>query len=537
MEEEEPKEEPCVDCVREASTYLVEVTNYPSLQLPKVRAQVYKEGEYDAVLLVYDVANRASFEAVTDLHAEIPLHKRRNSNSNGNSNNNAGGRNGVTNGVGQLHKRKGSQSALGRRRSSIWLGGGSVSTTSLAEAIMGGGGSGQMRNNSGGETVVALVGNKADVDADYGGGDLGFDDAILLEEKRGVLQEADIEERSLVHPLYRESRVFGNTSPTTTTGPENGTTLEGDDRLLRLLPGARDSGSLSPLLPPKSPYGVGHPRGPERRQPRASRAPVPAYARRSVMSVDHEMGAQRMSVLSRRSVTSVQEGNEKALPRMPTRVPKADSIEKWIRTGSPTVGDRTTTITVDESVGVMETEESTRADTLDSGATTASKRQVSKIEGQLLSRSLLLNVPFYETSAKTGENVEEVFEAIVREVLREMGKEVEQAEYEKCKKKKHEQKKLEAKKKKVAAYWFDERRDDGWPRVELPERRRPDESLHTRMALDTAVAVERAVEESGTDESPVSTTRSQKGRRESMMTRFRRMFMRKSAVMVADVPG
>jgi len=41
----------------------------------------------------------------------------------------------------------------------------------------------------------------------------------------------------------------------------------------------------------------------------------------------------------------------------------------------------------------------------------------------MLARTLLLNVPFRETSAKTGENVEEIFEAIVREVLWEMGKE------------------------------------------------------------------------------------------------------------------
>lgn len=50
------------------------------------------------------------------------------------------------------------------------------------------------------------------------------------------------------------------------------------------------------------------------------------------------------------------------------------------------------------------------------------RRSVSKAEGEDLARSLELQVPFFETSAMTGANVEEAFEAAVRSVLKKMGR-------------------------------------------------------------------------------------------------------------------
>jgi hypothetical protein len=54
--------------------------------------------------------------------------------------------------------------------------------------------------------VVALVGNKCDVDgAAFGGGGGEIDLGYPLVEKEAVLQAAGVEERSLVHPLFRRS--------------------------------------------------------------------------------------------------------------------------------------------------------------------------------------------------------------------------------------------------------------------------------------------------------------------------------------------
>ncbi|KAL2884575.1 hypothetical protein HOO65_110046 [Ceratocystis lukuohia] len=52
-----------------------------------------------------------------------------------------------------------------------------------------------------------------------------------------------------------------------------------------------------------------------------------------------------------------------------------------------------------------------------SASYTKAPRQISKIEGQHLSMELGADIPFFETSAKTGENVEVLFETILRAVL------------------------------------------------------------------------------------------------------------------------
>lgn len=50
------------------------------------------------------------------------------------------------------------------------------------------------------------------------------------------------------------------------------------------------------------------------------------------------------------------------------------------------------------------------------------QREVSVREGETLARRLLLPVPFHETSARTGENVDEAFEAVIRAVLKSQGR-------------------------------------------------------------------------------------------------------------------
>ncbi|KAK1768123.1 hypothetical protein QBC33DRAFT_536311 [Phialemonium atrogriseum] len=294
--------------------------------------------------------------------------------------------------------------------------------------------------------------------------------------------------------------------------------------LLGLLPGAgpRRDGSVDATAPPLlSPVSLGRASSrrfpgvaaiPEERWPGMRNSTGNVAGRRSAMSADHELllgsGQQRMSTLSRRSVRSVQEGRERVLPRMPARAPKTEAIERWIRTGSPAGAGK------DE----VEDGEMTRAHSLDSEATTACKRQVSRLEGEMLSRSLTLKVPFFETSAKTGQNVEEAFEAIVREVLREMGREVGPAEYNKCRRK-HGQR--EEVKRPVA-----EDKDGAWPKAAVPEPR--------RLTLKRSkIALDMSFEEVSLNAEGENTVR----RRESMLDRFRKVFTRKSAVMVADVQG
>lgn len=50
------------------------------------------------------------------------------------------------------------------------------------------------------------------------------------------------------------------------------------------------------------------------------------------------------------------------------------------------------------------------------------QRQVSTVEGEALAKAFATQVPFFEASAKTGKNVEEMFEAVAKAVLHEMGR-------------------------------------------------------------------------------------------------------------------
>ncbi|KAK0636495.1 hypothetical protein B0T17DRAFT_503938 [Bombardia bombarda] len=353
---------------RRDASYMVEVINYPALQIPKVRAHFFAKGEYDAVLLVYDVGNRQSFDAIPDLHAEIPLARKR------------------------AKQRKASSGRLARRTcSGFWgmgVGGGGGQPDGL-----GNGGSGTNESSGGGrgETVVALIGNKSDFDDDHASIDLVSRRRQL--DKEAVLQEADIEERSLLHPLYRDSWL----------------------REIDALPLSPTSVQSVPVAGSGS---IGQVAG-----------DIAVDVRRSILS---EGAGPRSSAFSaRRSLDSVPEGREQyamSLPNMPPTPPEPsnEDIEKWVETGSNHVtGSGAGTKDKTSVEAEQEEEECTRVDSSESGAIAAGNRKVTQLEGGMLARSLLLNIPFYETSAKTGENVEEVFEDIVREVLREMGKEPE----------------------------------------------------------------------------------------------------------------
>ncbi|KAK3939047.1 hypothetical protein QBC46DRAFT_438723 [Diplogelasinospora grovesii] len=370
-----PAETRCKECVREA-TYMVELTNYPSLQLPKVRQQLYARGEYDAVLLVYDVGNRESFDAIMDLHSEIPLRK--------------------------FKSRKKDSSGVRRKRSSIFGNATNNDTTTTGDG-----------EGGGGETVVALIGNKSDFDTYY----LPLS-PFHLDKEAAKLQEVEVEERSLVHPLWRESRVY-----------------EDDTTPLPMSSSPTKSSRSVPL---------------QRRRRTPPHMTDNNGARRSVIMSETGGQQNRSSVLfstnRRESIKTVPEGRtrmdrdmernirtDRPLRRESTS--SAEAIERWmIQTNNPLTppNDHHRHNDNQQQVGlvggVSEDEEDvvTRVETnTNTNITTTAaspKRQVSRLEGEMLARQLLLSVPFFETSAKTGENVEQVFEAIVREVLSQMGR-------------------------------------------------------------------------------------------------------------------
>ncbi|KAI1854055.1 hypothetical protein JX266_001196 [Neoarthrinium moseri] len=292
----------CSDCERENSTFLVEVINSPDLQHPKKRAKTLLNGSYDAVLLVYDIGSRGSFETVADLHNEIPLSAR--------------------SGHGSLGRRKGWLRFLGR---------------------------------GAGEIVVGLVGNKSDTDTDFEA--IDFDvGGILLEKEEALLKDV-ASEREVVHPLFRESRVFDQNLP------------------------------FSPIS--MGSFGA------------IQRDSILAAARRSIVSADAAMDA-RLSVSStQRSVHTVRAANEKRLPHFARRSSRSSKVESWLEIGTPVIES-----TAREQI--VEGDGPANVNAYDSSSsTTAVRRQISKLEGELVARTLLLQVPFVETSAKTGENVEE----------------------------------------------------------------------------------------------------------------------------------
>lgn len=240
------------------------------------------------MLLVYDVCSRASFDAAARLYDEVPLRR-------------PGG-------------------GGGSRLSRVGDGRG-VSPVSGGDGV--------------GETVIALVGNKSDVDGDGGGDDWGCEVLSVEEAER---EGREVEARGLVHPLFRGR--FGSVR-----------------------------GNQSPV------------------KPRPVRLDLH-------VNVNNKF-------------------EETSLP--PTPPEPTSAIEKWIAVDAQDTDDEQTRVGSRESFQTAAT-----------AAAAPARREVSRFEGEQLARSLLLNVPFFETSAKTGESVDDMFEAVVREALWQMGHRVEE---------------------------------------------------------------------------------------------------------------
>jgi len=561
---EQQQHRPCARCEREGRTYLVELTNYPDLQYSRERAAVLARGEYDAVLLVYDVGSRASYDVLPGLAREISLYGR-------------GGRRMKRASVEGLEVAVGGKVGrmkLRRRRSSAVVG--DIPAVGRVSSSM------SFRNSYRqyhGTTapVLAMVGNKADLDAEFATIDLG------LEAKRAALEEVDVEERGLVHPLYRDSQIYRDGLD---AGGDIGVAIGGIPELLpRPKTVKRDTAASStrPLLSPYSgrsfvsdgqdqemlPRERGHPEAEEewpltgrmagtgkvnddamsRFKPTA--LPTRTYAshpnldsviRRSAVSADyHLLATNRTSILSKRSVRTMQEGSK---PLVLTKLPKSEAVENWIRTGSPTTAehpgveeDEEQEENVDDAVsdaggrsGDRQGLAEGRGRSYSTTTTTAapSRRQVSRVEGEMLARTLVADVPFYETSAKTGENVEEMFGAVVREVLRRRGVEAapDAVVLAGCRRK-HGQKKGRRKAKpKMAGGTKDQ--------AELAPGL-PDETGEER---ETPVIVDELPEADGSyTEFHEAQGTEHRRRRQSMLDRFRRVFIRKAPVMVDEVVG
>ncbi|EPE06499.1 hypothetical protein F503_02627 [Ophiostoma piceae UAMH 11346] len=297
----------CSACVRENSTYLVEVINYPALHKSvHARKQVHSKADYDAVLLVYDVCNRASFDAVKTLHAEIPVCTRKNHHSH--------------------HRKAAHHASTTRSRTTGWFGGGGNDLTG--------------RTGSG-EIVVGLIGNKSDVDGerpiDIGSG-LGL--AAVKESKD---EREDIVRGSLMSPLYYESIMYAE-----------------------LMAGL------------------------ERRKAAAS-SDLP----------------KRPDLLTSQSA-NMQQLDEAS---------KENDIQKWLQISRLESAPEPVGREEPESAG----SHTQRPENIPSAADHRS-REVSSSDGEALAHQLRLAVPFQETSARSGENIEQVFESVVSEVLREMGR-------------------------------------------------------------------------------------------------------------------
>lgn len=244
------------------------------------------------MLLIYDVCSRASFDAAARLYDEVPLRR-------------AGG-------------------GGGSRLSRVGDGSG-VSPVSGGDGV--------------GETVIALVGNKSDVDGEDGGGGGGDWGGEVLSVEEAERERGEVEARGLVHPLFRG-------------GFDSAAAAAGGER--------------SPVKP------------------------------RPVLDLHG----------------NVNKFEETSLP--PTPPEPTSAIEKWIAVDAQDTDDEQTRVGSRES---FQTATTTAA---------PARREVSRFEGELLARSLLLNVPFFETSAKTGESVDDMFEAVVREALWQMGHRVEE---------------------------------------------------------------------------------------------------------------
>lgn len=577
-----PQKTACPACRREATTFLVELTSsYPAPLGPDNNSAGGRG--YDAVLLVYDVGLRASFDAVSGLaEAVLPLccdrDRRRERRGRGRGRVVLRGGRSVDEGLNE-GKHSSGRTKLQRKGSSssvaFGANGGTYDRASSSVSFRGSRG-----------PVVALVGNKADFDADDAGVYFG------LEAKRAALEEVDVGERGLVHPLYRESRLYGGGDADGGVAiglPELRSMIAAKPRLAK-----RDTAasSIRPLLSPYSARSFAwETEVQEERRPAAaaevdewpltrkmgtatedtepkqrdtgqqqqhippfnadtpatrahttrSNANLDSVIRRSAVSADHHLSSNtnnRASILSKRSVRTMQEGSK---PLVLTKLPKSEAVENWIRTGSPTTAEhpdpdpeddesRGTTDDDDGAPGAQRTDDRNRDRSYSTTTTTAApqRRQVSRLEGEMLARTLLAGgggggggVPFYETSAKTGEGVEEMFEAVVRAVLRRRGVALpdEIAISAACRRKKHVDRK-------TAVGRRGRKRSEDGPLVELPGV-----SVGDKEEIPVDAGSQGPVVDAPEDAS-VSPQIVHRRRRESMLDRFRKVFTRRAAVLV-----
>lgn len=323
-----PQSSCCAKCLaNKAQTHLIEIINYPALHHAHTRHHVLHKGEYDAVLLVYDVGNRASFEHIKRLHAEIPLtaHHRR------------------WRKAPSTPRRKSSSSSTGlARRPSMQKRGSLFSLFAVAatppngkEAVgVADGDSAHMGGSEGlGPTVIAVVGNKCDLDEPPEGITPTWREGEEQEERVGLdgeVEDIDYARALFGYPPLRDEQ------------------------------GEESSSSESSSSAPSTPNDA-----------RPSRPTLGPPASRSSDTLDEFL-------LVGRSANMVQD--------------------------------------------VTRTEISGSTTSSGSQSAVHGGRQVSNVDGEGLALELSTQVPFFETSARTGENVEEVFEAVARAVLKEMGK-------------------------------------------------------------------------------------------------------------------
>ncbi|KAK1752316.1 hypothetical protein QBC47DRAFT_69703 [Echria macrotheca] len=383
------------------TTFLVEITNYPALQNARARAQVLSRGDYDAIMLIYDVGSRASFDAIPSLHNEIP------SSSLGGRRRNKAVRRSRSSIFGSSSSNH--QTPISSYADDSWRPSPVVDDSSLRSRP-------PPRSASGsGEIVVALVGNKSDFPVD----DSSFTstpNSPVTEEKEAEIQTAEVHARSLVHPLFRQSREFDQDG-TMPTSPRSARSMpvggcpwdyqgSGSDPDHRNSRPPRWSGIETNVRRTRSvtSEGGGGTSG--------QRISVFSVARRGSLNLVPEEDRRDEQEDNNSTIQNIVSSPAAGAPPTPPHdnddTEPAAAIQKWLE--------------MDGDGGNGGSHSRTpRTPYEPPPPPSPRERQVSHFEGEMLSRSLLLNVPFIETSARTGSNVEGAFEAVIRQVLHEMG--------------------------------------------------------------------------------------------------------------------
>lgn len=348
----------CSSCAHENNTYLVEVINYPDLQKAQVRRRVHARADYDAVLLVYDVGDATSFDAIPPLHAEIPVCTRKNH---------------------QQHHRRATPHAGGGGNNKSGSGARSRNTTMTTSGWFGGGGGatdgdvdGEATRTGSGEIVVGLVGNKCDVD------DVVEQEVPAEMTGAGTAGRAGTSahtEDSLLHPLYRESILY----------EELMAKREQRERERQKAAKAKERAGADAAQTPMTPFPTGITDNTDTADPL-----TPEQAEAACKKNDD---IKKWLSISR---------PEPTLPMSSEPTSPLDGDGDYFGLAG-TIAD-------------IEKKSNTKT------TAPPKKRQVPPTDGAMLAQALQLSAPFLETSAQSGHNVELALENIVRAVLREMGR-------------------------------------------------------------------------------------------------------------------